>query len=127
MKALSVKQPWAEWIATGFKTIETRRWKTNYRGPLLICASRKLDSKTIAAYYPYRSKAFITGCAVAVVELDSCRLMVWDDMERARCRPYAGAYSWILKNARRLRAPIPVRGQLGLFNVDIKEEALKYV
>ena len=32
MKALSVKQPWANKIASGEKSIETRYWKTDYPG-----------------------------------------------------------------------------------------------
>ncbi len=43
MKALSIKQPWAHYIASGQKTIETRTWETKYRGPLLICAGASLD------------------------------------------------------------------------------------
>jgi len=39
MKALSVKQPWANKIASGEKTIEVRTWYTHYRGPLLIVLS----------------------------------------------------------------------------------------
>lgn len=39
MKALSIRQPWAQEIADGFKTLEFRSWSTTYRGPLLICAS----------------------------------------------------------------------------------------
>lgn len=31
VKALSVKEPWASLIASGQKTIETRRWRTSYR------------------------------------------------------------------------------------------------
>ncbi len=38
MKALSLWQPWASLIALGVKTIETRSWATNYRGPLAIHA-----------------------------------------------------------------------------------------
>ncbi len=41
MKALSAKQPWANLIAAGEKTIETRTWATRYRGPLLIVSSRR--------------------------------------------------------------------------------------
>jgi len=43
MKALSIRQPWAGLIAAGVKTIETRNWRTGYRGQLLICASRQQD------------------------------------------------------------------------------------
>ena len=34
MKALSIRQPWAELILQGRKTIELRTWKTSYRGLL---------------------------------------------------------------------------------------------
>src|SRR3990172_1771948 len=40
MKALSIWQPWATLIAMGLKHYETRSWYTQYRGPLLICASQ---------------------------------------------------------------------------------------
>ena len=40
IKAISLWQPWANLIAVGAKKYETRSWKTNYRGALLICASR---------------------------------------------------------------------------------------
>lgn len=32
MKVLSIKEPYATLIANGDKLIETRSWKTNYRG-----------------------------------------------------------------------------------------------
>lgn len=38
MKALTIRQPWASLIALGVKTIETRSWRTNYRGPIAIHA-----------------------------------------------------------------------------------------
>ena len=43
MKALSVKQPWANMIAEGEKTIETRTWSTDYRGEILIVSARDPD------------------------------------------------------------------------------------
>jgi len=39
MKVISIQQPWASLAVLGFKKIETRSWKTNYRGELLIHAS----------------------------------------------------------------------------------------
>lgn len=39
MRQLSIKQPWAELIASGRKTIELRSWSTSYRGPILVVAS----------------------------------------------------------------------------------------
>ena len=45
MKVLSIKEPYATLIATGNKLIETRSWKTNYRGELFIHASGKQLAK----------------------------------------------------------------------------------
>ena len=39
MKVLSLTEPCATLIKNGIKTIETRSWKTNYRGKLYIHAS----------------------------------------------------------------------------------------
>ena len=43
MKTLSLKQPFAELILQGRKTIELRRWNTNLRGDFLIHASKNPD------------------------------------------------------------------------------------
>jgi hypothetical protein len=43
MKALSIIQPWATLLAMGAKKIETRSYRTPYRGPLLIHASKTLS------------------------------------------------------------------------------------
>ena len=40
MKALSLIQPWATAIMVGNKLIETRSWKTPYRGRIAIHASK---------------------------------------------------------------------------------------
>jgi hypothetical protein len=42
MKAISLWQPWASAIALGWKKNETRHWSTDYRGPLLIHAAKKI-------------------------------------------------------------------------------------
>lgn len=41
MKVISLRQPWALLVVLGHKKIETRSWKTTYRGDLLIHASQK--------------------------------------------------------------------------------------
>jgi hypothetical protein len=45
MKILSIRQPWAYLITRGSKNIENRSWPTNYRGPVLIHASLKIDKQ----------------------------------------------------------------------------------
>ncbi len=39
MRVLSIKEPFASLICEGIKHIETRSWKTNYRGEIYIHAS----------------------------------------------------------------------------------------
>jgi hypothetical protein len=43
MKAISLLQPWASLVVTGFKQWETRSWNTQFRGRLLIHASGRRD------------------------------------------------------------------------------------
>ncbi len=44
MKCLSLKQPYAELVVDGRKTIETRRWNTNFRGQFFIHSSKAIDN-----------------------------------------------------------------------------------
>lgn len=44
MKALSVRQPWAQAIMAGAKTIENRTWTTHYRGRVAVHASQARPS-----------------------------------------------------------------------------------
>lgn len=92
MKALSVKQPWANMIASGEKSIETRTWATDYRGELLIVSSRK------PAIEP-------AGYDVAVATVVECRKMTKSDEAAGRFPVYPGAYSWVLANVRRIKPP----------------------
>ena len=107
MKALSIKQPWANMIAQGDKTIETRRWGTEYRGELLI----------VSAKSPRIEPA---GYALAIVNLIGCRLMTERDELEACCRWQPGTFAWLLDDIRRVD-PFPVRGQLGLFDVEVPQ------
>jgi hypothetical protein len=43
MKCLSLKQPYADLLAFGEKTIELRKWNTKFRGEFLIHASKNID------------------------------------------------------------------------------------
>ena len=128
MKALSVKQPWAWLIGAGYKTIETRRWKTDYRGELVIVASKTIDRDAMLMVNEKnqmfgvhinacRSTILKTGKAICLAELVDCRPMVVEDEEKAMCPVYLGAYSWVLQNIRPVE-PVAVRGQLRLFDVD---------
>lgn len=53
MKVISIKQPYASLIAYGIKKYEFRTWKTNYRGEVLIRASKSLDKKAVEEFNVY--------------------------------------------------------------------------
>src|SRR3989338_5348964 len=50
MKTLSIKQPYAELILQGKKTIELRKWNTNFRGEFLIHASKHPDLEAMKRF-----------------------------------------------------------------------------
>lgn len=108
MKALSIRQPWANLIAAGEKTIETRTWATDYRGPILIVSSKS-------------PKIEPAGFALAIADLVDCRPMTRQDELAARCRIYPSAYSWVLQNIRKIHA-FPVRGRLGLYDIEVSSD-----
>lgn len=109
MKALSVRQPWAQLIAEGIKTIEIRSRPWKYRKPLVICATAKpvfLDDDGVP---------LPCGCAVCVVDMVDCRPLTMDDADAAYMDFEDGAcdgqWAWVLANARMVE-PVPVKGQL---------------
>lgn len=121
MKALCVKQPYAEWLVSGAKTIETRTWATKYRGPLLIVAT-KMNRKQWTPEKQAEFDKLPVGMAVGVVNLVLCREMTKYDEWLARCLLYPRAKAWVTEKARRIN-PFPVKGQLSLFEVAMEEDA----
>jgi len=110
MKALSLHQPWASMIASGAKTIETRTKSTNYRGDLLIVSTKKPEIP-----------GFPLGQALCIAKLVNCRPMIASDEAAARCKLNEGAFSWVLSEIRQIK-PFYVRGQQGLFEVELPDE-----
>ena len=109
MKALSIRQPWANLIAAGYKTIEVRTWSTKYRGSLLIVSAKR------PAVPP-------SGCALAVVNLVDCRPMTAADEPAAMLKREPNLWAWVLTDVRRVE-PQPVLGKQGLFEapIDLKD------
>ncbi|ADZ07679.1 hypothetical protein LAC30SC_07860 [Lactobacillus amylovorus] len=94
MKALSVRGDYIMDMIAGKKKIEYRTWKTNYRGPLLMCST----AKKVAGAAP--------GYAICVVNLKSIQYFPFEDL-----------YYWNIELVDVIK-PIHVKGQLKLFNVD---------
>jgi ASCH domain-containing protein len=73
MRALSVRQPFANLIACGRKRIELRSWTTDYRGPLVICAGRTVDRDAATRLRLASAELEARGVTICVVELVDVR------------------------------------------------------
>ena len=130
MKALSMKQPVPELILQGKKTIELRKWKTSFRGKFLLHASLSelkgfdIDPKDL----PH---GFLVGTAdlVEVIKFKSK-----EQFESLKNKHLAKSETWfipkrtygfILENPERLEKPIPYKGQLNFFDVNIQDKRQK--
>src|SRR3972149_477110 len=109
MKCLSVSQPFANLIVQGKKTIELRRWNTNFRGEFLIHSPQKIridDCKRLKI----NQKSLIRGAIIGKADLYDVK---------------NNKYGFCLKNAKAFRIPIPAKGQLGFFEVKLKPAKIK--
>jgi len=105
MRCLSVKNPYAGWIADGSKTIELRSWRSHYRGLVIICASAR------GATTDHGMPDGVARCLVTLVDI---RPFTRADARAARNKWRRGLYAWVLVGCLPLR-PVPVKGRLGLF------------
>jgi len=120
LKALSLKQPFAELIVTGKKTIELRKWKTNFRGEFLVHASKvpflyeKLDGLTSLPLGAIVGTANLVG----VKKYES--LDEWNSDQKkhlAGADFHSSIYGFILEDAIKFEKPIPCKGALNFFEV----------
>lgn len=127
MKALSVRQPWASLIAEGTKTVEVRSWRTDYHGPLVICASARFDCGF--AGLQAEARTFPLGVAVCLVQLIDVVPMVaalhataanpLDPPQEVLAEPVDGLFAWLLGSPQVISPQFPVRGKLHLFDINI--------
>lgn len=130
MKCLSISQPFADLIISGKKSIELRNWNTNYRGEFLIHAPLKIrveDSKRLKI-----DKTFVTGAIVGKAQLydvkkySSTKEIRSDQKFHFASKKFQNkTFGFLLKNAKPFRIPIPLKGQLGFFDVDIPKTKIK--
>jgi hypothetical protein len=116
MRGLSVRQPWAELIAAGKKTIEIRTWVPTYRGPILICGGKEWHPRGVELH----GRVGQRGVAICTVDLVEVRPLTDKDAHAAGCKKSDmpdEAWAWVLAKPKRVKA-LPVSGQLGLFSVD---------
>jgi hypothetical protein len=140
-RGLTIKQPWAFAIAEGFKTIENRSRRINYRGTLLIHAGRTLDDSVSIARYsrdaairltelggrsnywdarqhlpsrivPPPPTSLALSAVIATAELVGCHEAV-----DGCCAPWGfpDCWHWELANVQPLKHAVAKAGALGLW------------
>ena len=119
MKALSLKQPFAELVVSGKKTIELRRWNTNFRGNFFVHASKRLDEVSMKKFgFLNLPKGKIVGKAELVdVKIYKDEGDYAKDENKHLANSFWGKYGFILKNAGRLDGPF-VNGKLNFWNFE---------
>ena len=128
MKALSIRSPWWWFILHAGKDIENRDWFTQFRGTVLIHASKwwvnndAMDDIMAALSCCGKRRAEVTrslsidglrdcrGCLVGTVRIEGC-------VTRSESPWFFGDYGFVLRNPEPLPHPIPFKGALGFFDV----------
>jgi activating signal cointegrator 1 len=142
MKALTLTQPWASLVASGAKRIETRSWRTPYRGSLWIHAAKEYPTwaKKLCEDRMFAmeigSEVLPTGVVLAecrlisciptrelqqnrVIEVDylaGCDDFYMSDSERLFGDYTAGRWAWLLADMKLLKNPVPAKGARGLWD-----------
>ena len=130
MKCLSICQPFANLIIENKKTIELRKWNTNFRGVFLIHAPikiRKEDCKRLKI-----NENFTTGAIIGKAELvdvkkyDLLKEIKMDQKKHFSVKNFQNrTYGFILKNAKPFRIPIPCKGKLRFFDIELPKMKIK--
>lgn len=131
MKVISVQEPYATLIALGYKKIETRSWRTSYRGEIYIHASlstKYLNSITNEDILNLiKEKELNYGKIICKARLVDCIPMTKEYIQKIKQNRQEyilgiyneGRYAWILDNIELLSQPIAAKGKLGLWEYKI--------
>ncbi len=124
MKALSFRQPWAELILQGRKTMDLRTYNSRYRGVFAVHASQTVETE-MCREHDLDPSGLDSGGVVGTVELldvvplDEAAYNEHLDAHLAGRRWREGLYGWVLARPERLPEFIPARGRTNLFNIDL--------
>lgn len=115
MKALSIRQPWADAIIYCGKDIENRTWNTKLRGRILVHAAKTVDQEAPEWVWSmvreFSPDIPLLGGIIGSVE-------VVDVVEKSDSKWFMGPKGFVLKNPK----PLPfrqIKGKLNFFNVEI--------
>ena len=133
MKVITIKQPWASLIASGYKEYELRSWNTNYRGELYIHAGNGVD-KDAMKKFAHLNLEYPKGQIIAKVNLTDCIYITKEIGERLynenkllykflTDKDNFYVYAFKLDNVQKIK-PIKINGNLGLWNYDSRKDNL---
>ena len=140
MKAISLIQPYATLILLGYKTYETRSWRTTHRGLLAIhasagkpalarevCAANPIISAILAKHgltFDTLPRGAVLGtCQVG--EMHPTAGMSELSITELNCGDYtAGRWAWTLYQVKPFSKPVLCRGALSLWEVpsEVKQQ-----
>ena len=127
MKVITIQEPYATLIMHGKKKIETRSWKTSYRGKIYIHAGKSKDFLKNANTYTSNLISNISlnyGNIICLAELVDCieitdifiENLKKEDLNEYNLGIYKRRrYAWILKSIIILKEPISIKGKLSIW------------
>jgi hypothetical protein len=124
LPVLSIRQPWASYVVSGYKAIELRTWATGYCGWIWIHAGKLMDEVAMEMF-ELSPERFRRGGLVGIAHLGACQPIAtpaeWYALRNEHRSPgafAAGVYGWLFDDAIALRDKIDLRGDLKLFHLD---------
>ena len=120
MKALSLKQPFAELVVSGKKKIELRKWNTKFRGEFFVHASKVPDAE---AMKEFGFDELPLGKIVGKAKLVRVKKYENDEEHKADKELHLandcwGNYGFVLEDAERVEA-VDAKGFLGFWDFEL--------
>ncbi|MDQ6724098.1 MAG: ASCH domain-containing protein [Thermoproteota archaeon] len=120
-----MKQPYAELLVTGKKTIESRRWCTTFRGDFYIHASKNIDIKA-CEYFKINIDTVTKGSIIGkaniydVKKYQNNEEFILDKNKHLSLMKNNNRiiYGYLIKDALKFKNSIPYLGKLGFFEVN---------
>lgn len=136
IKVLSIHQPWAWAIVSGYKKIENRSWITNHRGFLLIhaTATRDLEADTwiekntnlkIPTTLP--QKNIVGGVTLKDIKTNGAFNSYNEKLtEQDKVWAFLDYKHWLLENPEKFEQPTPYSGKMGIWTINANEVDMRF-